>query len=64
VDCAKLCEHGVRDYAAALGYARVALARAETEAPSEVRGLVCAALAHRARRLTRRLARATRVTRA
>jgi uncharacterized protein YprB with RNaseH-like and TPR domain len=64
VDCAKLCEHGVRDYAAALGYARVALARAEAEAPSEVRELVCEALAHRARRLSRRLARSTRVTRA
>ena len=62
VDCAKLCEHGVRDYAAALGYTRAALTRAEVEAPLEVRSLVCGALAHRARRLSRRLARAAHVS--
>jgi hypothetical protein len=61
VDCAKLCEHGARDYAGALGYTRAAMARAETEAPAGLRGLVCDALAHRARRLTRRLTRPPRV---
>jgi uncharacterized protein len=57
VDLAKLCEHHARDYVTALGLTRMALGRAESEAPIEIRALVLDALHHRARRLTRRLAR-------
>jgi hypothetical protein len=55
VDLAKLCEHHVRDYAAALRLALTALGRAENESPPELRSLVLAALHHRVRRLERRL---------
>jgi len=58
VDLAKLCEHHARDHATALRLTEVALVRAETEAAVELRAIVLAALAHRARRLGRRLARA------
>jgi hypothetical protein len=57
VDLAKLCEHRVRDHAAALRLSRTALGRAEREAPDDVRALVCEALHRRVRRLERRLAR-------
>ncbi len=57
VDLAKLCEHRARDFPAALGYTRAALGRVEAQLSREVGTLVAAALAHRARRLERRLAR-------
>jgi hypothetical protein len=57
LDVAKLLEHHARDPVAALGVTRIALARAETEVPFEVRALVLEALAHRARRLERRAGR-------
>jgi uncharacterized protein YprB with RNaseH-like and TPR domain len=55
VDLAKLAEHHARDYARALGYTEAARGRVEREAPFEIRALVLEALAHRARRLGRRL---------
>ncbi len=61
VDLAKLCEHRARDYAAALRYTRAALERAERESPFEIRAPVLRALAHRARRLERRLDAASSV---
>jgi hypothetical protein len=54
VDLAKLYEHHARAYAAALELTTIALARAETEVPPDVRRLVLDALRHRARRLERR----------
>jgi hypothetical protein len=57
VDLAKLCEHRARDWVAALRYTRAAIERAERESPLEMRALVLEALAHRTRRLERRLAR-------
>jgi uncharacterized protein YprB with RNaseH-like and TPR domain len=56
VDLAKLLEHHARDYAAALAWTRVALARAEADGLGAWRPDVLAALARRAARLARRAA--------
>ena len=57
VDLAKLEEHHARDLPAALRLARLGLARAEQDGGDEGRPLLVEALAHRVRRLERRVAR-------
>jgi uncharacterized protein len=56
IDLAKLHEHHARDHAAALGVARMALARAEAAGLSTWRPEAMEAVRHRVRRLERRVA--------